>query len=145
MELDQFVEHLSGQPLTEQQKEWLELAKSNSPTGRTRVCVVGDRFNQARAIGNLIHEDFNRLEERVLANPITIAKLERQMEKVVIFGTRYSHCWFDEHTGIQIKDMSHHEMGIVDQFRFVPHPDVPADHPTRKREPKGPRGRWGKL
>lgn len=145
MELDQFVEHLSGKPLTEQQKEWLELAKSKSPTGRTRVCVVGDRFNPGTAISNLLHEDFNRLEERVLADPITIARLERQMEKVVICGTRYSHCWFDEYTQIQIKDMSHHEMGIVDQTRFVPHPDVPADHPTRKREPKGPRGRWGKL
>lgn len=145
MELDDFVENLSGEPLSETQQKVLKALQDVTPTGRTRVLVVGERFNPAFAISNLLHEDFNRLEERVLADPITIAKLERQMEKVVIFGTRYSQCWFDEYAGVQIKDMSHHEMGIVDQVRFVPHPDVPADHPTRKREPKGPRGRWGKL
>lgn len=107
-----------------------------TPTGRRPIVVVGDNFHMARAIGHLIHEDFARLEDRVLAGPITIARLERQMEKVVIFGTRYSHCWFDEYSQIQIKDMPHHEVLNLDH---------PADHPTRKREPKGPRGKWGKL
>ena len=136
MELNDFVEIVGGEPLTKQQQEILRQIVDVTPTGRTRVCVVGDRFNQARAIGNLIHEDFNRLEERVLADPLTVERLERQLEKTIIFGTRYSQCWFDEYAGMQIKDLPHREV-----FKMA----EPADHPTRKREPKGPRGKWGKL
>lgn len=29
-------------------------------------------------------------------------------------------------------------------YDCVPHPE-PADHPSRKREPKGPRNKWGKI
>ncbi|MNF91703.1 hypothetical protein D3C85_379750 [compost metagenome] len=145
MELDEFVTNISGEPLSEMQQKVLAALRDATPTGRTRVVVVGDRFNQARAIGNLLHEDFNRLEDRVVLNMEGNKQFNRQLEKTILFGTCYTQCWFDELTGVQIKDVSHHEMGIVDQVRFVPHPDVPADHPTRKREPKGPRGRWGKL
>ena len=164
MELDQFVEYLSGKPLTEQQKEWLELAKSKSPTGRTRVCVVGDRFNPAFAIGNLIHEDFNRLEDRVTAHVMANTEKVEILAQASFLGTSYTEVWFDEFEqiharGIPFEDvllMGHRRqakpavLGRLDSVRLVPHPQLcvtehPADHLTRKREPKGPRGRWGKL
>lgn len=36
------------------------------------------------------------------------------------------------------------DLMIWDEFNY-PKLQKPADHPSRKREPKGPRGKWGKL
>lgn len=153
MELDQFMEYLSGKPLTEQQKEWLELAKSKSPTGRTRVCVVGDRFNPAFAIGNLIHEDFNKLEDHVTARILKGRDSLEDVGKTGFMGTTFNKVWLDEFDQIQRREIPYEDVILIgrhDSTRFVPTPQIsvpehPADHPTRKREPKGPRGRWGKL
>lgn len=46
-----------------------------------------------------------------------------------------------------IQDFSHLEDRLMAYGRIIENKfrELPADHPTRKREPKGPRGRWGKL
>lgn len=54
-----------------------------------------------------------------------------------------------------ITGRSFDSMGIVDEYTVIGNvpavrvydynPYAGADHPVRKREPKGPRGKWGKL
>lgn len=136
MELDEFVEELSGKPLTELQQQLLS-QMAETYTGRRRVAFLGTRFNPVFAIGNLIHEDFNRLEERVLATLLSDDKQQRQIEKTILFGHRFTYGWFDEFESmIKTRNVPMREVFNLTE---------PADHPTRKREPKGPRGKWGKL
>jgi len=137
MELDEFVEELSGKPLTELQQQLLSQMAETYTGRRSRVAFLGTRFNPVFAIGNLIHEDFNRLEERVLATLLSDDKQQRQMEKTILFGHRFTYGWFDEFESmIKTREVPVHE--VFDWTK-------PSDHPTRKREPKGPRGKWGKL
>lgn len=49
------------------------------------------------------------------------------MNDIAIHGNRANRVWGDE-------------FNILKLLR-----EPPADHPSRKREPKGPRGKWGKL
>lgn len=137
MELDEFVEELSGKPLTEQQRQLLSQMAEIHTGRRSRAAFLGTRFNPVFAIGNLIHEDFNRLEEQVLATLLSDDKQQRQMEKTILFGHRFTYGWFDEFESM-IKTRN---VPIREVFNLT----EPADHPTRKREPKGPRGKWGKL
>lgn len=137
MELDEFVEELSGKPLTEQQQQLLSQMAETYTGRRPRVAFLGTRFNPVFAIGNLIHEDFNRLEERVLATLLSDDKQQRQIEKTILFGHRFTYGWFDEFESmIKTRNVPMREVFNLTE---------PADHPTRKREPKGPRGKWGKL
>lgn len=136
MELDEFVEELSGKPLTEQQQQLLS-QMAETYTGRRRVVVIGSQFNWGKSISNLLHQDFNRLEERVLAQLVPDEKMQRQLEKTILFGHRFTYGWFDEFESmIKTRDVPMREVFDLTE---------PADHPTRKREPKGPRGKWGKL
>jgi hypothetical protein len=180
MELDEFIENMSGKPLTDLQKKLLETMGNATATGRTRVCFVGDRFNPAFAINNLIHEDFNKLEDRVMAHVLANPdSYPAQKGKVGFLGTSYTKVWFDDFqqihadpipyedmlllgrpNRISVSDVEAHQVqmdemfrtcrgsgkvGLLTQYVKAHFTEKPADHPTRKREPKGPRGRWGKL
>lgn len=71
----------------------------------------------------LLHMDFSDLEDRVSA--------------LVETGSHWSKMYFDEKRGIRTTTVLPNEYWV----RL----EKPADHPTRKREPKGPRNKWGKL
>lgn len=142
MELDDFIESVSGKPLTEQEKALMDEMRAMVADKPFRVLLVDgylpvsltDRFF------GLAKMDYSKVEERVTAHLLkSRPDSVRQCEKAILFGARYTQCWFDEFEDtIKTKDIP-----IREVYNF--NREVPADHPERKREPKGPRGKWGKL
>lgn len=65
--------------------------------------------------------DFSHLEDLMYARPIIVGNVGIFHNPPVTIGNALR--------------------GVYD---YVPHLE-PADHPSRKREPKGPRNKWGKI
>lgn len=100
-------------------------------------------------VDELMAKDYGNLEDRLFANllrdgwagvqilddheDIKVEVIElRRMQKSLMFPEYYGHRGEGK--------------SMLNALRVKTHFDEkPADHPSRKREPKGPRNKWGKL
>lgn len=136
MDLLQFVEDVGGKELTEDQKKLMD--EMRDMVRGYDIVIVDGRFSPLRTAGiaeRLLGMDYKTVEDHILALQ---RKGRNQAEKTMLFGTNYTQCWFDEFEGIKTRNIPIREVYAFNM-------QEPADHPTRKREPKGPRGKWGKL
>lgn len=122
--LEKLVAHLGGDGYHHPQFDQIP---RYTVTGRIRRGqpefqeLPGVRELQAKAWGELLHRAFESPEARQLFKDLT-------------FLDRYSN-------PEPFKDYAK-QPGLP---AFHSAKDVGTDHPSRKREPKGPRGKWGKL
>lgn len=136
------------------QSRWMEEALSRHPAlfdVEVREFGVGTIGHKPEVfiIEDLMVSDFAAVEERVFADMLrdgwagkqilfdgthlTVSAVEaHQIHKDIMFPEYYGHRGMG-------KSMLN-ALRVKAQFA-----EVPADHPTRKREPKGPRNKWGKL
>lgn len=115
--------------------------------------------------GLVIHDDianidFGLVEDRAVAH---LLKDRTGAGKSGFLGTNFSELWHNESGQRIVSDIEAHRLykdymfplnygvrgsgkSMMNALRYkAMFAEVPADHPTRKREPKGPRGKWGKL
>ena len=91
---------------------------------RPKILLLGNSLHTSWLFTKLSEMDFADIEQRVL-------------DDMLITGTGFKHILFDDHHGPKITNIR-----VCDVYDWTV---TPADHPTRKSEPKGPRGKWGKL
>lgn len=101
-----------------------------SPTGRYRSLL-----DTLHSISN-VHVVYKGDEGRLMSNMPDLALLDFSKMENRILGNEH---FLLTHTRGQGKSALHAQF-IKNIYR-----EPPADHPSRKREPKGPRGKWGKL
>ncbi|MNQ24293.1 hypothetical protein D3C85_374840 [compost metagenome] len=121
---------------------------------RPKILLLGDGPRNKALADLLAKMDFADVELRVLNDMVITGRgfsefigdelLHVDVERVykdAMFAERYRHPQFD-----QIPNLRGCGKALLRaKYLKAQFAEKPADHPTRKREPKGPRGRWGKL
>lgn len=144
MDLPEFIEEVSGKPLTDLQQSLLQDLR-RSYSGKSRIGVIlgthrvpslPEIYLNPLRIGKAIHAaaelrilkgrrpDLMIIDEYSTLKDVDFAKLE---ERLIGLGT----CMWDTNGR------------IYEPKEYLKQPA--ADHPSKKREPKGPRKHWGKL
>lgn len=95
-----------------------------SPTGRQKILLIGGGSITSRIYQRLLALNFADIEMRCLND-------------LVVHGRGFNRVIFDELDGIRSENIP-----IRDVYDWKLEP---ADSIERRKEPKGPRGRWGKL
>lgn len=91
---------------------------------RPKILLLGAGPRNAYLAEILVKIGFADVEQRVLNDMMNT-------------GTGFSRVIFDEHPRVcHVLQEDIYDWNI---------PVVAADHPSRKREPKGPRNKWGKI
>lgn len=124
MDLPKFVALVGGRELTTREEKILYYVGERAKTERPKVLLLGDGPNHNHLMKALIDLDFADVEMRCLNN-------------LVVHGRGFKRDIFDELNGIRSEHIP-----IRDVYNWKPEP---ADSIERRKEPKGPRGRWGKL
>lgn len=124
MDLPKFVALVGDRNLTTREEKILYYVGECAKTERPKVLLLGDGPNHNRLMKALIDLDFADVEMRCLSN-------------LVVHGRGFNRVILDELDGIRSENIP-----IRDVYNWKPEP---ADSIERRKEPKGPRGRWGKL
>lgn len=124
MDLPNFIELVRDQDLTEREEKILYYLSEHDKPERPKVLLLGDGPEHKRLLTALIALDFADVEKRCLND-------------LVVHGRGFNRVIFDELGGIRSENIP-----IRDVYNWKPEP---ADSLERRKEPKGPRGRWGKL
>lgn len=95
-----------------------------SPTGRKKILLLGNGPYHSRILQTLLALDFADVEQRCLND-------------LVVNGRGFNRVIFDE-----LGDIRSEHIPICDVYNWK---QEAADGIERRKEPKGPRGRWGKL
>ena len=113
---------------------------------KPKILIVGagpSSASLARLLGTALSEhsiaiveDHKRLLEQMDYTDLE-CRIASQIPRQYWGKSRYVHPQFDQ---IPVMGKSP-DLVIYDDFELP----KAADHPSRKREPKGPRGKWGKL
>ena len=126
MNLPKFVAVVGDRELSSTEESLLRHL-SESPTGRVerpKVLLLGNGPFHSRIIQTLLDLDFADVEQRCLND-------------LVFHGRGFNRITIDELDRIRSENIP-----IRDVYNWKPEP---ADSLKRRKEPKGPRGRWGKL
>lgn len=110
-------------------------------TARKLLDQFKDRFEMHRLPEGIQGNTFDKVFLDEIALKTDFADLEkRAIGHMIHYGV--GGCILED--DFKIKDVPVSEMFDLFQTKVNVFREEAADHPTRKREPKGPRGRWGK-
>lgn len=128
MDLPKFVALVGDRELTDTEEKILYYIGEPPPKvtaiDRPKILLVGDGPFHSRILQTLLDLDFADVEMRCLND-------------LVVHGRGFNRVIVDELDGIRSENIP-----IRDVYNWKPEP---ADSIERRKEPKGPRGRWGKL
>lgn len=170
MDLPEFIEEVSGKPLTDLQQSLLQDLR-RSYSGKSRIGVIlgthrvpslPEIYLDPLRIGKAIHAaaelrilkgrrpDLMIIDEYSTLKDVDFAKLEERLigHGSVLWDTNGRIYEPEEY----LIAPGHRGSGKLRDYtkaqgfpEFTQPHQVGADHPSKKREPKGPRKRWGKL
>lgn len=126
MDLPKFVAVVGDRELTSTEENLLRhlTEPPKAPVERPKVLLLGNGPFHSRILQTLLDLDFADVEQRCLND-------------LVVHGRGFNRVIFDDLDGIRSENIP-----IRDVYNWKLEP---ADSIERRKEPKGPRGRWGKL